>query len=205
MIEKNKYDLLFSEKMYEEIRIDIIEQYIKLLCQKNNLIVDLKEMDDEDRDNTFNSLLWLSLKNNRVSKEYIFKIYDLDRNMYAHFLKDKRENVYKLIDIFNVIENEECYNIKNNIDLKKIIEESQEIAIEIIQQCIYIPKIKKILNNENIPLKYDYEYYLILLKKYDSDLSDYCTMISGLVSEDDTLKDYLDRLMKYYKVLEEYE
>lgn len=64
---------------------------------------------------------------------------------------------------------------------------------------------KKILNNENIPLKYDYEYYLILLKKYDSDLSDYCTMISGLVSEDDTLKDYLDRLMKYYKVLEEYE
>lgn len=143
MIEKNKYDLLFSEKMYEEIRIDIIEQYIKLLCQKNNLIVDLKEMDDEDRDNTFNSLLWLSLKNNRVSKEYIFKIYDLDRNMYAHFLKDKRENVYKLIDIFNVIENEECYNIKNNIDLKKIIEESQEIAIEIIQQCIYIPKIKK--------------------------------------------------------------
>lgn len=204
MIEKNKYELLFSEKMYEEIRIDIIEEYIKLLCRKNNLTINLEELDDEDRDNSFNSLLWLSLKNNKVSKEYIFDIYNLDRNMFDYFLKDKRENVYKLIDLFNIIEKEEEKDINNVIELKNIIRESQEIAIEIIQQCIYIPKIKKILNKENISLKYDFEYYLILLKKYDPELSDYCTMISGLVSEDDTLKDYLDRLIKYYKVLEEY-
>lgn len=205
MIEKNKYELLFSEKMYEEIRVDVIEEYIKLLSRKNNLTINLKELDNEDRDNSFNSLLWLSLKNNKLSKEDIFNIYNLDRNMYSDSLNDKRENIYKLIDLFNIIEKEEEKGINNIIDLKNIIRESPEIAIEIIQQCIYIPKIKKILNRRNFSLKYDFEYYLILLKKIYPELSDYCIMISGLVSEDDTLKDYIDRLMKYYKVLEEYE
>lgn len=204
MIEKNKYELLFSEKMYEEIRTDLIEEYIELLCKKNDIVIDLENMDDEDRDNTFNSLLWLSFKNNKVSKEHIFSIYTLDRNIFAPYIKDKRENVYKLIELFNVVENENSSNINNSINLKSIIDESEEIAIEIIQQCIYIPKIKEIINNYDVPLKYDFEYYLILLKKYDLDLCDYCTMIGGLISEDDTQKEYLDRLMKYYKVLEEY-